>query len=308
MKVAILKIVTVATLTLAGGFFLVAASQVLAANIGLSVQPIKVVETLKPGESFSGAIQITNVSDGAVGVETNIKDFVPLEGSYQVRFVGRVPGITSVQDWISLDVPKSFTLEKGAEKTIGYKIKLPVDAEPGGHFGVILFKANELAPKGQSLQIGTQVGTLVLVTVPGSHLEKGEILDFAGPLFVSTSHINFIIKFKNTGTVYAAPQGKIAISNMFGKKIGEVTVNGPVVLPTATSDIGVNVNLEGVFLGRYTAALKMVDGEGNEIANRSLVFYAFPLWYIVAFLVTVVVLFFGIRFLKKNVNISVSRK
>lgn len=282
------------------------AEKVYAGSIGLSIQPLKVTHTLNPGEEISGVIQITNASDDAVNVETKVEDFVPLAGTYNIQIVQRAPGISTVRDWVTLDAPKSFALAKGAAKDISYTIKTPPDAEPGGHFGVALFKATEIK-EGQQLKVGTQVGMLLLVTVPGSRLEKGAVLDFSGPLFVKKSPIDFVIKFENTGTVHFEPKGTITIINMFGKGVGSVAVGGQVVLPTGVRDLVASVHFDGVLLGRYEAALKMFDGEENEIANRSIAFYAFPLWYAAAFLITVIVLFFGIKFLKKNVKISISR-
>ena len=283
------------------------ASGTRAGNVGLSIQPLKATHKLQPGESVSGVIQITNASDGAVNLETKVEDFVPLAGTYNIQIVQRAPGVSTVRDWITLDAPKSFVLAKGAAKNVSYTIKAPANAEPGGHFGVALFKATEIK-EGQQLKVGTQVGMLILVTVPGSRLEKGNVLDFSGPLFVKKSPINFTIKFENTGTVHFEPKGAITITNMFGKEIGNVAVGGQVVLPTGVRDLTASVNFDGVLLGRYTAALKMFDGEGNEIATRSHAFYAFPLWYAVAFFATIIVLFFGIRFLKKNVRISILKK
>src|SRR3989344_1222007 len=277
----------------------------VSASVGLTIQPLKVTETLTPGSSASGAVSITNASDEAVNVEVKVEDFVPLAGTYNIQFVGRAPGVSTVRDWVTLDGPKSFVLKKGEGKNVSYTIQAPPNAEPGGHFGVGFFKATLLPTSGgQQLRVGTQVGMLILVTIPGSHLEKGAVLDFSGPLFVKKSPIDFKIKFENTGTVHFEPKGKITITNMFGKEVGTVLVGGQVVLPTGIKDLTASVNFDGVLLGRYTATLKIFDGVGDTVAERSLAFYAFPLWYILAFLITVLVLFFGIKFFRKNIKIS----
>jgi len=276
------------------------------ASTGLSIQPLKVTHTLNPGESVSGVIQITNAGDNAVNVETKVEDFIPLAGTYQIQFVGRAPGISTVRDWITLDAPKSFVLAKGAAKNVSYTIKTPANAEPGGHFGVAFFKASELPKNGQQLKVDTQVGMLILVTIPGSHLEKGTVLDFSGPLFVQKSPINFTIKFENTGTVHFEPKGTITIINMFGKEIGSVTVEGQVVLPTGVRDLTASVNFDGVLLGRYKADLSIKDGEGNVLTAKSVVFYAFPFWYILGFIAAIIVIFFILKFLRKKVKFSIS--
>src|SRR3989344_186570 len=275
------------------------------ASVGLTIQPLKVTETLAPGASASGVVSITNASDEAVNVEVKVEDFVPLAGTYNIQFVGRAPGVSTVRDWITLDSPASFVLGRGASKEVQYTIKAPSSVEPGGHFGVVFFKASELPENGQpQLKVGTQVGMLVLVTIPGSHLEKGGILDFKGPLFVQKSPIDFIIKFENTGTVHFEPKGSITVTNLFGNEVGSVPIGGQVVLPTGVKDLGASINFDGVLLGRYQAYLKMFDGEGNELAARSAIFYALPVWYLVGFIVAVTALFVIIKFLKRKVKIS----
>lgn len=307
MKIYLLKTVVLSARTVVILFVLFSFFPVAQAGTGLSIQPLKVTHTLNPGESISGIVQIINAGDNTINVETKVEDFIPLAGTYQIQIVQRAPGITTVRDWIILDAPKSFTLDKGAAKNVSYTIKAPSNAEPGGHFGVALFKASELPGNGQQLKVGTQVGMLVLVTVTGSQLEKGNVLDFKGPKFVQKSPINFIIKFENTGAVHFEPKGTIAVTNMFGKGIGNVPVGGQVVLPTGVKDLVASVNFDKILWGRYKANLKMFDGEGNELAAKSVSFYAFPIWYVIAFVATFLFLFFGIRFFKRNIKISIAR-
>ena len=72
---------------------------------------------------------------------------------------------------------------------------------------------------------------LIFVTVPGSNLQKGKILNFTGPKFVQKGPVDFKIKFENTGTVHFEPKGIITLANMLGKKVGEIPVSSQVVLP-----------------------------------------------------------------------------
>lgn len=277
------------------------------AATGLTIQPIKISETLNPGESVSGTILLTNASDGPVDVETSTQDFVPVGGAEGIQFVGRAPGVTSVKDWITVGSNTTFSFKTGESKQIPYTIVAPPTAEPGGHFGVVFFKATQPGAAG-SLKIGTQVGMLVLVAIPGNHLQKGKILDFTAPGFIQSGPVPFSIKFENTGTVHFEPKGTITISNMFGQKLFDVPIDGQVVLPTSVKVLNEEWNVSGLLLGRYTAAATIVDGDGNTLTTESIHFWAFPVWYGVAFLVTLIVLFFILRFLKGRVRISIVAK
>ncbi len=283
------------------------APQLSHAATGLSIQPIKISETLTAGQSVSGTILLTNASDGPVDVDVSIQDFIPVGGAEGIQFVGRAPGVTSVKDWITIGSKDVFSFKVGESKQIPYTITAPPNAEPGGHFGVVFFKATQPGAAG-SLKIGTQVGMLVLVAIPGNHLQKGKILNFTVPSFIQTGPVPFSIKFENTGTVHFEPKGVITISNMFGQKIAEVPIDGQVVLPTSVKMLSEEWNVSGLLLGRYTATASIVDGDGNTLTTDSVHFWAFPIWYGIAFLVTLFVIFFVLRFLKSRIRISIVNK
>ncbi len=276
------------------------------AATGLSVQPVKILYTLTPGQTVSGKILLSNQSDEAVQVETKVEDFIPTAGSDGIQFVGRAPGVTTVRDWITLGDNKTFTFEKSAQMEVPYTITVPVNAEPGSHFGVAFFKATKVSELTSALKIGTQVGVLVFITVPGNHLQKGNILDFTAPRFQQYGPIPFIMKFENTGTVHFEPKGEISIKNMFGKEIAQVPIGGEVILPTGIKDLKFNWNVTGFLLGYYRAVANVRDGDGTLLSSKEVGFYVIPVWYILAFLIGLIIIFFIIRFLKKRLKISIS--
>jgi hypothetical protein len=197
-------------------------------------------------------------------------------------------------------------LQKNESRAIPYKIVTPANAEPGSHFGVAFFEATAIKDNGEQLKIGTQVGTLIFVTVPGNFLQKGNILDFRAPSFVQSLPVNFSIKFENTGTVHFEPKGAIVIKNIFGKVVATAPVEGQVVLPTGTKDIQATFDGDGILIGRYTAELSIRDGEGNVLTAKSIAFYAFPIKYAVIITLVIIALFYLLKFLKSKINISIS--
>ncbi|OGG45373.1 hypothetical protein A2673_01110 [Candidatus Kaiserbacteria bacterium RIFCSPHIGHO2_01_FULL_50_13] len=307
MKDSLITIRVVILFTVLFSVALVGVDAVYADSTGLTIQPVKISKTIGPGESISGEIILKNESEGAASVEVTVEDFVPAAGSTNIQFVGRAEGVTTVRDWITLDAPDSFVFGKGQSRNITYTIRAPSHAEPGGHFGVVFFKASDANEQGQ-LKVGTRVGVLVFITVPGNQLQSGNVLDFSGPFFVQKGPVEFTIKFENTGTVHFEPKGTITITNIFGKEVGVVEVAGQAVLPTGVRDLAAAWNAEGLLIGRYVAEINIVDGEGRELTANRIAFYAFPILYVIAFLITIIVLFFGIKFIRKNIKISIWRK
>lgn len=195
----------------------------------------------------------------------------------------------------------------GESKTISYTITAPLDAEPGGHFGVLLFKATELEQEG-TLKVGTQVGMLVLVAVPGNRLEQGRILDFTTAKFVQRGPVMFSMRFENTGTVHFEPRGNIAIYNIFGRHVADVPIGGQVVLPRGIKTLNQSWETSGWLLGKYSAIATVTSGDGEEISTEKITFWAFPVWYTISFFVTLVALYLILRFVKSRVRISLVTK
>ncbi len=276
------------------------------AFVGLKIQPVKVSETLNPGQSYKGSINLTNESDEDVNLLVTVQDFIPLAGSETIQFVERAPGVTTVKDWIDIVGPMSFIFAKGESRRIEYSINAPETADPGGHFGAIFFKGTA-KDSGEQLKIGTQIGMLVLVTVPGNRIQKGRILSFSAPAFVEKPPVDFTLRFENTGTVHFEPKGEIIITNMLGQRVGEVPIEGQVVLPTGIKDLHFAWHPAFIF-GKYIAKATIYDGEGNQLTSEFAGFWAFQIGYVVSFFVVVLLLYILLRFIRRRLKISVSLK
>jgi hypothetical protein len=277
------------------------------AAVGVRIQPIKVSTTLDKGEEAVGFIELTNESDEveSVIIEASVEDFVPLEGGSNISFVPRTEGLTTAADWITLDVPDSFELARGEKTRVKYTIKTPEDAEPGSHFSVVFFKALKKDDSGQ-LKVGTRVGSLFFITVPGNYLQKGDIEDFTAPGFVDEAVVPFKIHFKNTGTVHFEPKGTIFVKNIFNKTVAEIPVQGQVVLPTGARDLTAAWVGSKLLLGRYTATLSIFDGEGEEMTASGVTFWAFPIKQAAMFFGLLLLIYLVLRFVRRNVNISIN--
>ncbi len=282
-------------------------TSIAGAATGLTIQPVKFSYVIEQGQSVDSIITLSNASDADVFVEAKVEDFIPLAGSDGVQFISRAEGVTSVRDWVTLP-ESSFELKQGQTKLIKYKIVAPPDAEPGSHFGVVFFKAIKASDMAQQLKIGTQVGVLLFVSVPGDVVQSGKLLNFTAPLLAQESPIRFKLTFENTGTVHFEPRGEIAVKNLFGKVVGTVPVEGKVVLPTGTKEIPVDWNTHGTLFGRYSASVVLKDVAGKEIATAEKSFYAFPLTTIGAFAGALILVYLILYFVRKKLSISISVK
>ena len=276
------------------------------ATTGLTIQPVKVSYTINPGGSVTDTILLKNAG-GDAEVYESVQDFIPTAGSSGIEFIARAPGVTSVRDWVTVTTVPEFSLKVGEQREITFTVTVPKDAEPGSHFGGIFFKAVDQASATQQLKVGTQIGMLVLVTVPGNRLQRGKIDSFSTKGFIQKGPVDFVMSFENTGTVYFEPKGEIDIKNIFGGIVGKVPIQGQVVLPTGVRDITAQWP-SNFLLGPYSADATVYDGEGNMLTTQTIKFFALPIWYILTGFDILIVIYIVLVFLKRRVKFSVSIK
>lgn len=86
-------------------------------------------------------------------------------------------------------------------------VDIPVDAEPGTHYGTILAVA-QAGDGGGGAQIVTKVGAVLLADVYGDVREALRVAGFSVPQFSSKLPIALAARFENTDTVRGAAQGR----------------------------------------------------------------------------------------------------
>jgi len=266
------KILTT-TLAVVACFLIVAGAA--NAETGLTIQPIKVNHTVEAGGSITDTIKLINAGSQSVNVLASVEDFVPSAGNSSIKFVGRAEGVTTVRDWITFNVPDNFGLGGNETRFVSYTITAPRNAEPGSHFGIMFFKATKPDDTSQ-LKVGTRVGSLVFVTVPGDFVKSGELANFSAPFLAQGGNIEFKIRLRNTGTVHFEPEGEVVVTSIFGKEKVRVPIAGQVVLPAGERDMNATWQTSRFLIGIYKASANIQDGEGNVITTDTERIIVFP--------------------------------
>ena len=242
--------------------------------ISLKISPLTFKFSIDKGESKTENVSLINPNDFEIKIQSEKEDFVMEDEEGTPKFLPQGADGTSLADWISVSLDK-FTLAPQETKDISFEIKVPEDGEPGGHYAAIFFKTVPEEVKGQTqMRVSGRVGALVLVSVPGEVSQIGEIVEFNVPKFIDKGPINFLARFKNTGTVHYQLTGKVKIYNWFGKEVGQIDLPEHIVLPDSIRRFAGEWGVKYLF-GKYRADLEMKDGEGN-LQTTSLTFFAFP--------------------------------
>ena len=239
-------------------------------EIKLFVSPEMFELEVERGEILEDKIKIYNKSELPVPIEVSITNFGAQEETGTITFFEE-PTKKEGEDDISYNPRKwikienlNFILDPAEEaEEVKFKIEIPENAEPGGHYAVVLFE-----PKLPSfyfeegvIRAIPKIGVLTLFSVKVEGLERPEelltIVEFAIPenfhlkrlenflgffsealaakkgefSVVEKSHLPFTLRIKNNDIYHSKPQGKLTIFKNNDRIVGETEIKETTILP-----------------------------------------------------------------------------
>ena len=248
----------VATLVTMFAAPLMVAAQTSSTAVDVSITPLIREVSTKPGDTFTGSIEVKNESAAKQTFFPIARDFTSSEdastGAPKFQETAGTPA-QSVSSWTTFS-KASVDIDSKGSATIDYTVKVPESAEPGGHYSGIF--ASTQAPtvtNGSGVAVAARVGSLLLVTVAGDIRTSAEVLTFKSDKSIYQSGpIDFSASLKNSGNIHFKPKGTIDIKSGNVVKSINFNENGGNVLPNSIRDY--NEQLNGTFsFGRYTATL-----------------------------------------------------
>ncbi len=256
-----------------------------AAADAITVIPPRLEVPASPGDTVVEKIRVINQSTTEISYSTIIEDFKSGDEDGSVQYVDESEESDSFRmaKWISIE-PSRFTIAANSERIIQVAIKVPKNAEPGGHFASVIVRRSGTETAGGA-SVETRIGTLILMRVSGNVTEGLSVESF-GPqeTYAQYGPAKFDLRLKNDGNVHLAPRGTIVINNMFGKKVAEIPLSNPNVLPGAIRK-STTEWAEKNLIGRYTATLVAQYGQTSSTGEQKTLsattsFIVFPLYLI----------------------------
>jgi hypothetical protein len=231
---------------------------------------------------------------------------------------------TGLAKWVKTDL-QPITLEAGARENISFAINVPKEnAQPGGHYGAILFATTPPKADG-TVGIGGQLGCLMLLRVSGDVKEAGVITEFGfsdKKLWYNYRPIDMFVRFENDGNSHLRPTGNLFIKNWYGRQVATLKVNDKFasVLPHSIRKFGVNWegkqrgDDKGGFIselkkewnnfgfGKYHAQLVLTYGTKNQLvgADREFTIWPWRIMLVVALILVVAALIFFVGMKRYN--------
>jgi hypothetical protein len=255
-------------------------------EIKLFVSPELFELEVKRGQISEDKIRIYNKSEVPVPIEVTVTNFGAQEESGTITFfeepakrVGEEDDISyNPRKWIKIENP-NFILDPAEIEEVKFKIEIPENAEPGGHYAVALFEpklpsfyfekgAVQAIPKigvlflfsvkVEGLERTAEPPTIVELSIPEKfHLKKIEEILFRVVRaaekekfsIVETSHLPFALSVKNNNIYHIKPEGKLEVLKGNGKIVGETEIKETTILPGKTRKFPVEFkpDLPGIF-------------------------------------------------------------
>lgn len=295
------------------------------AKAELIVSPPKFDYSAKPGDVLRGTLLFKNgtVDDAKIfpsALNFTHKEGDEVTGSPVTYAADEVRTGTELAPWIEYD-PEPFEVKAGASFSMPYTIRIPRDAQPGGHFGIIELLVGHPGVDKTGVGVTGGLGSLIFLKVEGDVVEDLTLEQFSSDAY-SYRHLPvfFTARMKNGGNTHLRPVGNIFIKDMFGREIAVLTINPTfqTILPNSTrrfethwvknrprnDDSALQKEMRNFAFGKYEATAFINYGDGKTAtATYDFVvipWFALGVWALII-LAVVLVLVFGLKAYNKMV-------
>lgn len=266
-------------------------------KLGITVSPVTDEFVVKPGTTVVREVKVTNPVRDVVTLYPQVLNFTTDNEQGQPTFytLAEKNSRYALSAWVSFS--KEFIrVAPNENEVVNVTVKAPDNAEPGGHYGAILFSTEKPEVKKDVSQVSVVglIGSLFLATVPGDVTQKLTLDDYDAPHFLINPPAKFSLLFSNTGNIHEKPQGELKIRNWFGDTVKTLKINegGGNVLPDSKRrfDIGETIDKKFVTgwqfdwkaVGRYTTTAVIAYGNPEQQLQAVRSFFIIPLWLIIA--------------------------
>lgn len=282
---------------------------------GLQVSPVVVDLNGEKGGNYTLKLTVTNVTTSVLDITSETNDFTAADDSGNPKVItdtSAPEGTYSLRSWVSPIAP--MTLQPKQSRTVSVAVRVPGNAEAGGHYGVIRFSG--IPPKSNAqVALNASVGTLLLARVAGNITEKLDIKSMTVQQkgktvgLVSNGPVDIVTMVNNTGNVHAKPVGTMTVKDMFGKTVGSYPFGSQTknVLPGSTRRYDQSFDKRFLF-GRYTARVEAGYGTNGGVLIGNTSFWVIPYKLILFLIVIIALLVVILRKVIKRYNHHVIKK
>lgn len=238
---------------------------------------------VKAGETVDDTMTVIN--DGKV-----VYKFIVYARPYSVKNEQYDPQFettldnTDIYQWVQFE-KVSYTLQPGERIDVPYHMKVPTNAAPGGHYGVMFAETQPDASNATSVLRKKRVGGLLLANVEGKVVRAGTLLSADAPFWQSAPPLTVTDRVKNTGNTDFQATVSTSVEDMFGS-VKHTETKNYTVYPGTIRKIPVSWQNSPWFgLFKYKQSVSIV----GKVTNTSHYVLLAPKWLVLLLIVALVV-------------------
>jgi len=276
---------------------------------GMQISPVLINLNADPGKTYTLKLSILNVTTGDLVFTPAVNDFKAKDetGTPEVLLNSTLPPSASIVSWVQ--PIGTIPLKAKQSDELDVVVNVPINAESGGHYGVIRFSGTAPEQQQNGVSLAASAGVLLLVRVSGPITEQLSLKDFFTERSTSRTSrfqsgpVTFVERISNTGNVHVAPTGNLIVKNMFGKNVASLAVNQTTgnILPSSIRRFEETLKGKSLF-GKYTASLSLAYGTQGKVLTGALTFWVIPYKLVIGGLLLLVILILLIWWLIRRYN------
>ncbi|MEI6480802.1 MAG: hypothetical protein WCO19_00710 [Candidatus Saccharibacteria bacterium] len=236
---------------------------------GLQVSPLRSRPALRPGDTSTGQLSLSNNTDSASLVTLSVERFRVTDEDYHYDFA---PGEHT--DWVRLADTK-IQLNKNENKKVAYSLAIPSDAPPGGYYFAV-FASTESSGSGSSFKEVKRVASLIYLEVGGVLSKKVNLLGTDAPWFTKSRQLRIDSRLANQGNTHVEARLKQSIRPLIGPVPESVQKEG-LILPGSIRKLRSTVKIPW-WPGIYKLSVEYSPPQGGKAESYRQILIYFPVW------------------------------
>lgn len=249
----------------------------------ITVSPASLKLTTAPGTTSEGTFKVINTGQTELQFTVYAKPYTVQNEQYEPNYEVESPR-SSIYRWVSFDRTGGL-LKPGQEQEIAYTMRVPHDASPGSHYGVLFAEAvpDEASGGDQVIVRKKRVGAVVRLTVDGEHRQSGRTEQINLARWQWRSPLTADIRIINDGNVDLEAATSLTVDSIIGTRVHHEDRTGA-VFP------GLPRTIEHQWGGAWTAGIYRVTVTSevlDEVTTTQRYVILAPAWAIATLTVAV---------------------
>ncbi len=184
----------------------------------MTVSPVSRKLSVDAGATASGKITIVNDGSLAYDFMLYARPYSIVGDRYDTPDFKTVTDTSDVYKWVTFPQTK-YTIAAGATITADYTMRVPKDAAPGGHYGIIFAETQPSGqqPSGSMILRKKRTGSILYVTVNGDYKLSGSEGAWSIPAWQPLPPLRASLSARNDGNADFTDTTRLVVKDVFGK-------------------------------------------------------------------------------------------